>query len=355
MSELMNARHVGSDFHWKLLTSASALALTATLSSANMASAADSDRPLFWIELDGQFVQQADTQEAFLPPFLLASPFDGASLIARKKAPPSIWDEGAKIVFEPAGTDWVLSAGIRYGKSSRSETRYQETTHIHGNYHGVYSAYQASAVANSEKHLIADFQAGKDIGLGRFGEQGISVVSIGVRYAQFDSRSNMSVKSITAAVPVSYYIFHGSFAAKRKFKGVGPSLSWDASANLVGNAQAGSLALDWGANGALLFGRQRMNGHHEKTALYQPGYAYFGPPRRVIYQTSVSPSRSKSVTVPNLGGFAAISLRYSNAKISLGYRADMFFGAMDGGIDVTHHENRGFYGPFAMISVGVGG
>jgi len=48
-------------------------------------------------------------------------------------------------------------------------------------------------------------------------------------------------------------------------------------------------------------------------------------------------------------------LRFPNAKISLGYRADLFFGAIDGGIDKVKRENVGFYGPFANISVGIGG
>ncbi|HUJ04303.1 MAG TPA: hypothetical protein VLW75_11735, partial [Rhizomicrobium sp.] len=71
-------------------------------------------------------------------------------------------------------------------------------------------------------------------------------------------------------------------------------------------------------------------------------------------QTSGGTSRSKDVTVPNLGGFAAVSWRYADAKISVGYKADFFFNAIDGGIDTRKEENRAFYGPFASISVGIG-
>jgi hypothetical protein len=39
----------------------------------------------------------------------------------------------------------------------------------------------------------------------------------------------------------------------------------------------------------------------------------------------------------------------------LGYRADFFFGAVDGGLGTSEKETRGFYGPFAKISVGLGG
>ncbi len=59
--------------------------------------------------------------------------------------------------------------------------------------------------------------------------------------------------------------------------------------------------------------------------------------------------------MPNLGGFAGISFIFQSAKVSLGYRADFFFGAMDGGIDTAKNENVGFYGPFASVSVGLGG
>jgi hypothetical protein len=56
--------------------------------------------------------------------------------------------------------------------------------------------------------------------------------------------------------------------------------------------------------------------------------------------------------VPNVGGFAGLSARYSNAKLSFGYRADFFFGAMDGGLDARDAGNRSFHGPFATVGIG---
>jgi hypothetical protein len=56
-----------------------------------------------------------------------------------------------------------------------------------------------------------------------------------------------------------------------------------------------------------------------------------------------------------LGGFAGISYIFPNARLNLGYRADFFFGAMDGGIDTRITETRGFFGPYAAISIGLGG
>ena len=59
--------------------------------------------------------------------------------------------------------------------------------------------------------------------------------------------------------------------------------------------------------------------------------------------------------VPNLGGFAGFSVKYPNAKVSFGYKADFFFGAMDGGNDVRRVEDIGFHGPYASASIGLGG
>jgi len=41
--------------------------------------------------------------------------------------------------------------------------------------------------------------------------------------------------------------------------------------------------------------------------------------------------------------------------VSLGYRADFFFGAMDTGIDTAKRTTTGFFGPFATVSIGIGG
>jgi len=103
-----------------------------------------------------------------------------------------------------------------------------------------------------------------------------------------------------------------------------------------------------------LFGRQKMRAHHETSAHYK-NYRHSSGPLPIVYKTPHGAARSRFILVPNLGGFAGASLRFPNAKVSLGYRADLFFGAMDGGIDMRKMENVGFYGPFASISVGLGG
>jgi iron complex outermembrane recepter protein len=357
MSELIRNNDNRATIRWKLLTGASALALGAYISGSDVAKAEDTGRPSIWLEVDGQFSQQNNGLEVYDPSFLIASPFDAAAHVDLEKGPPTIWDKGAKITYQPDGSDWIFSLGMRYGKSARSETVNHQTPHAskyssyYGKFIGEYNAYQIFKAQSAESHAIVDFQVGKDVGLGRFGSGASSVLGAGVRIAQFNSRGAVEILSQPAnASGYGYYhIFRANFDAKRRFSGIGPSISWDASANIAGNASSSVISLDWGVNGAVLFGRQSAKTHHETTDNYKHDRNYIS-----ISPTSGGSSRSKNVAVPNLGGFAGLSWRTPNAKVSIGYRADVFFGAIDGGIDTAKKENRGFYGPYASISIGLG-
>jgi hypothetical protein len=157
-------------------------------------------------------------------------------------------------------------------------------------------------------------------------------------------------------------MFSAHFEADRSFSGLGPSISWTSTAPFAGNTEDGALSFDWGVNAALLFGRQKTKIHRQTTALYHEaavaGYFFHNTSlgtRVPVYDHHSSPERSRNVLVPNLGGFAGITFNYADAKVSLGYRADFFFGAMDGGIDVRKTYDRDFYGPFATVSIGLGG
>jgi hypothetical protein len=353
MSELIQQNDNRATIRWKLLTGASALALVTCLTSAGFARAGDASHPLVWLELDGQFAQQKNDLELFNPSFLSASPFDAH--LGLEKTGPNIWDKGAKISFQPTDSDWVLSLGLRYGKSARKEINNYITK-------SKYHAYQNFSASSSESHTIVDFQAGRDVGLGRFGSGGKSVFGLGVRYAQFNSRNHVGIQSQPVNIATWYGTFHryyATFGAARKFTGIGPALSWDGSAAIAGNQASGSvITLDWGLNGALLFGRQRTKVHHQTTNTIHIPFGSSPPFTAILHypisEHAASPSRSRSVTVPNLGGFAGVSWRYADAKVSLGYRADMFFGAIDGGIDAAKKENRAFYGPYASVSIGIG-
>jgi hypothetical protein len=158
--------------------------------------------------------------------------------------------------------------------------------------------------------------------------------------------------------------YAGFASAHRSFHGVGPSLSWDASARLAGAKETSEVFFDWGVNASVLFGRQKAEGAHHTSAHFYSKYKASlgtGAPLAgyaLIYGNDPAHNRaharSHSVVVPNVGGFAGLSFRYANAKVSMGYRADLFFGAIDGGVDARKTYDRDFYGPFATISIGLG-
>ena len=404
MSELIqkNEHH---DFRWKLLSGASALALVGYVATVPVAQAEENDRPTVWIELGGQLSRWENSQEAYAPPFAALTPSNLSRPQTFEKPPQYGVDESASLLFRPKDSDWTFFASVRYGRSGNSKKVHQQSNpdnytayvKIHRSRNGrvrdfknYYTKYPLSprfvdvAAKQSESHTLLDFQAGKDLGIGLFGRNAASTLNVGVRFAQFTSKSRIKLRenpdwqfkthittfhtsytyysshySLQRTIKNVYQPFHsfaGSFLASRSFDGLGPSISWNSSELVAGNPERGSLTLDWGLNAALLFGRQKVNVHHQTTGRFHSTYAA-GTSLPITYQRPANPdhTRSRSVIVPNIGAFAGFSVKYPNAKVSFGYKADFFFGAMDGGIDVRRTEDIGFHGPYASVSIGLGG
>ncbi|HVT24856.1 MAG TPA: hypothetical protein VHD95_09535 [Rhizomicrobium sp.] len=388
MSELSEQKNDHTTAKWQLLASVSALALIANATS--QAKAEDTEHPTVWIEAGAQLERLTDGEERFSPPFvssMLENPFTAPSEL---EAPPrySFGQEGS-ITFAPDGSDWAFSISVRYGRANSSGNRHEETSppsprivesipYFNINQTGhLPAAAKRFATTTAKTHtsdLIVDFQAGKDVGLGITGKYGSSTFNGGIRFAQFTSRSTSRIDSDPNFAVTYKYITHiGAYSGyikfprqnwdlysakldvSRGFTGVGPSLKWDADAVLLGHPDASTVTFDWGLSGALLFGRQKVTAHHSTMAHHGSAQVSHGP-LPTVYPTKIhDTARSRSVVVPNVGGFAGFSLRFPNAKVSLGYRVDAFFGAMDGGIDARKTYDRDFYGPFATISIGLGG
>jgi hypothetical protein len=396
MSELLNTKKQRENFRRNLLTNVSMFALLGYL-GVSSAAAADEGRPVLWLELGGQAEQLDSTQTIFAPLFFNHTPaIDLTPMIAAQKTPSfSIGEEG-KIIFEPEDTNWVFSAAIRYGKADGAKHIHQQTAlpyvkrYLGGNIfpQPEDQIFGDGQTNSAESHFIVDFQAGKDVGLGLFGAHGNSVVSAGVRFAQFTSSSNISLHARpnyrSGAVhsgkryyppygtqPGEYFgyrtfdhfrhTYTGILRAKRNMHAFGPSVSWNASVPVAGNGSDMKLLVDWGVAGAVLFGRQHAHIHHQTTGHYYEKtgrpHKYPGVHRQYINYTHAPADRnsSRTITIPNVGGFAGASLQFLSAKVSIGYRADFFWGAVDDGIDTRQSKNVGFYGPFATISVGIGG
>ncbi|HTO39537.1 MAG TPA: hypothetical protein VL026_01065 [Rhizomicrobium sp.] len=384
MSELINTCHNGHDLRWHLLTTASAFALLTSVIGQSAHAAEDSDRPTVWIELGGQLERIDTSQTVFAPGFVLThetAPFNAVSPLTAQRLPRYGFGGEGKITFAPTGSDWALSAAIRYGRSNGKKALHQQTTTnlvqktwkyddpIWG--HHAFTTrkvtrFNRADAAIKQSHAVLDFMAGKDVGLGSFGRNSASSIGLGVRIAQFQSKSNIGFKSFpdphysTQAFINDPGAHHHSYVAtleaERNFRGIGPAIAWNASAPIAGQPDSTVLDFDWGANAALLFGRTKAHGAYSSSSRYFHGSPFALPPPLTDHTTAHGAfARSKSVIVPNVGGFAGLTLQRANAKVSFGYRADFFFGAMDGGLDSKTKENVIFHGPFAKISVGLGG
>lgn len=372
MSELINIHDSRTTIRWKLLTSASAFALA--VSCSGVAHSEDASTPLIWIELGGQFEQLSGQGGPFTPLFVSNTDW-GADKFTSPASVQNIrafsLSEEASISFQPAGSEWAFSGSLRYGRSSGRKFLHQQTPKLiyHDtlfSFNRYITNYAQTKAAISTEHVIADFQAGKDVGLGMFGSESTSTISAGVRFAQFKTKSDAIiyarpdahfVQGAISGYPFPLLFYHGYFGSAQRassFQGVGPSISWQASAPFAGNVQAGEITFDWGVNAAVLFGKQRTKIHYQSSATYrhyQSGGKYILDHLPTHHANT---ARSRSVAVPNVGGFAGLSFRYSDAKVSFGYRGDFFFGAMDNGFDTRKSDTRGFYGPYASISVGIG-
>jgi hypothetical protein len=376
MNELIGKKKIEVDLHKQLLATASALALTAYVASAECAQANDTDRPTVWVEIGGQVEQTQGTSGQFSAPFMTAltpTPDVYGNDIFIKNQRPARLGFGAEgsLSFQPENSKWLFSASLRFGRSQTNRHVHQQGEEVKG--HSTYSDREfplhAAPFADEkgsfdESHTILDFTAGREVGLGVFGDA-MSYVNAGIRLAQFSSKSNVSAMgrgkieffpSLGRGGEISFYNYTMIAQAERSFHGIGPSLSWNASAPLLGNKDNGELTLDWGINGALLFGRQKAKVTHTTQAYHLPTAYYFWYAVNYYtraYQHPHATVRSRSVTVPNVGGFVGISVKYPNVKFSAGYRADFFFGATDAGIDTRQTKTLGFRGPFATISIGL--
>ncbi len=287
-----------------LLATVSGMVLICSICGSGPALAAG--QPAVWIELDGSIGNVLDTTHdiglplgPMVPASGLTGPLVGNLDFAR------VYTNDAKITFQPENSDWLFSASIRYGRSrgaakiSQALAPIPTTSFV--SYQFTYPLYPSSNktrvrpvaasreklngdTTSAESHLILDFEAGKDVGLGMFGHGSTSVLSAGVRFAHFAASRRVAEFGQTQGFgfQTSYfrtYVWPGygtrrrelwdtisaSGSATSRFKGLGPSIQWEASARLWGDEQGG-LSLDWGANAAILFGKQEKKIHYQSSS-----------------------------------------------------------------------------------------
>jgi iron complex outermembrane receptor protein len=249
---------------------------------------------------------------------------------------------------------------------------------IFRNYASSPDNHWRGAVQDTEEHAIADFMAGKELGIGSFGARGFSMLSAGVRYAKLKSTSLVKTDGIPDRyVPMDFEVFDTSLTnlprisstrysttldSKRSFGGWGPSVSWDTSLRLWGDDAQGHADLDWSVAGGVLFGKQDVDNAEKRWAELRVG----GLPREgrgdrgtrtitSLYDDVVPTSRTEDVTVPNVSLTLGVSYTIDRVKVSTGYSYDRFFDVIDGGIDEAQTFDRTIHGPYLKLSLGFGG
>jgi len=383
MSELVTRQNKQGDTRSNLLTTTSAVVIAICIAPSADAFAAD--RPTVWLELGYHFDTMTGSAGSYLPPLDALTRAGGfpslteiENILGRSRGA-----EGS-ISFEPKGSGWIFTVSANYARSHSTRKVHQQkqifglpvrktlqdanTAFYNGTITPVFTGYADQSTDNREAHTIVDFQVGRDIGVGLLGRYTDSTISFGARYAQLNTKSQSEAHDAPDAffdhstrpgyvIHPKYYVQihnHASAALANRYanlRAIGPSISMSNTTAINGDPADGQIAVDWGVNAAVLFGRQQTRVSHQSTVQYLDGYHGI----KNIAAAPITHTRARHVTIPNLGGFAALSYRFTNAKLSLGYRGDFFFGAMDRGLDTRHSVTTGYHGPFATISIGLGG
>jgi len=343
------------------------------------------------VELSGQAQRQDAPIHTVGPAFV--DLFSAAVTPANVQHRDLDWGDGreVRITYRPGSGPWSVATGVRYGRANKN------TTLVHASeaagppqcsvltngpkYYlcipdslsmATGTNWSDSSAREEERHVVADFAVGRDVGLGALGDSH-SVMSAGLRYADFESTTQTTMDGVPNA-PVAEgwgkYVttidhYRASVAADRKFKGAGPALSWDAAQRLVGNHDAGHVDLTWSVSGGVLLGKQetKITGTQEQrhfVGKYTPLHADTADPLNG-YVTPFRPlpfpevSRSKSVSVPVVDLSLGLAYEVGRFKADAGYRWERYFNVLDVGNAERKDADRTFDGPYFKVAVGFGG
>jgi len=367
-------------------------------------SGGDGKSPMIWLTVGGDYSLGTAKQDPYEPENSDFVDMNGGNPVYwpnkdqfltpenGQKWPHGSIDEEAALTFQPQDSDWQFKMGVRYGRSKHGNTSHlSQPRKVPTNFSGIpctyilanfptFASYCAVAShasfsdaigSSSEKHVMLDFTVGKKFGIGIRGHEGTGTLAAGVRFAEFNSRNGFNFNVLPNYVLGNFTprdIYEAQTDEKHGFHGFGPELTWDASNVVWGDVMtAGSINVDWGANAALLFGKQTVtlarshmfHCHWVGSGGGAPGACPNNPPPRgtdyLATKDDYTITRTNDVTVPNVGAHIGLSYNYQNAKISAGYKVDAFFNAVDGGQESVDKFDRMFYGPYLNVSIGFGG
>jgi len=341
------------------------------------------------VELSGEVLRQDAPYSTIAPP--IAGP-----LAEGPQHKGLDWGDGreVKVTYRAGSGPWSVMGALRYGRSNSSVPQShveapsgpkQCNVPIDSKYGQVFCdpsfpKYSEAMITGTnwsdrsamerEKHLLADFAVGRDVGLGVLGNSR-STIGAGLRYASFESATRTLAHGVNRVLPDGWYVnptlqdeYEFDLTAKRKFKGFGPALSWDAAQRLLGNDQAGHLDLDWSLGGGVLFGKQKTatTGSYDTLSVEGKYTQLTGcsvgacPARPVLPPTPLGvAARNKNATVPMLDLSLGLAYQVGRFEAGAGYRWERYFNVLDTGYDERKQTDRTIDGPYFKIAVGFGG
>jgi hypothetical protein len=267
--------------------------------------------------------------------------------------PGSGYDIAGTITYQQPGSPWSFGVGVRYGRmNGRSgNSHFASSSTFTSYYGGKYSRTHAQTTHEklaASSHYVIDFEVGRDVGVGLFG-RGVTTIGAGVRYAHFDSTVTGSFATSQKYGDSFYHSSHdfqfsrnGTFVARHTTDAAGPRVFVKTVSPFPGNT---GLSLDGGVGLGLLFGRQTVKATVDTHVTFGTG----------SYAGVHGVSRSTSQTIPTVDGYLQISWTAPNSPFTLGvgYRADAYFTAIDGGYAQNREIDVFEHGPYLDASVRV--
>lgn len=317
----------------RFFKTASAVAIATMLADLPSVARAEDDQTQLIFELNGGGVY-GDSQ----PWVEIFDFFNGQSSL-KSIRPDYSWGGGfgfikpASKVSPEFSPDWGIGVFARFGitnKESDSAAATASSTlyNIMGTY---YSNYSAAKATHREEHVIVDFEARRDVGLGSEGGAK-TTLKAGARFAYFNAATNTEF---------SYYSFFGSTFTltdnrTSKFIGAGPRIGFDTMIPVSPN-----VTFDLTGAGSLLFGVKNKS------------------VRTVATLGIESIATSRFGVVPTLDASAALTFSptSSPAKFSMGVRAEAWFGVYDQSTGLSNNKNADRYQitPFVQLITPIGG
>jgi hypothetical protein len=224
--------------------------------------------------------------------------------------------------------NWYLTLSADFArtggsKASINENRYASRLYTSTQFH------RDGVAKHTESHTVVDFTLGKDVGLGMFGLDGSSIISLGVRYAHFVARTRAHMHYFTYGVyhtasgSIPRFDYSSAFDRQidRQFVGWGPVITWKGKAPV-----APDFGFSWGLTAAAVAGGRS-------------------------FEVDGLKIRHREVISPQVGGYVGLDWRMPDSPLDLmlGYRGDAYFNIIDEGFTVGKYGDRISHGPFVQI------